>query len=472
MIIASSAVIVQVVLVLLVGIIGGIGKVRTDADGNLDLSCMPNTNSCTVKLLIVARYVAMVMLYAGFTAVVIGVFLMKGPKEIWKDEKLPVSPAVKCTILLTTSFFLIYLLAAVAKTCLEISPSLRTSQAWLKLQAGAASAQLAVNVAPMLCILFIGVRMRALQIDPKHGNPQSWAQNCFYLCTFSVMIQAGLVFVMPFMARTWDSEDKVPYAMTVARYLCLLALYVGITVVIYSIFVIQHPAGHAKTPPVPPAVRCVITLTAQYFVIYTLLYICATLRYFAPMQGTGDAEQVARASDKNSAVARSLAKASAILDAARGTVMFAPMLCILFIGVRMRAMQLAKAEDGTIPLNAGPPIWVQDAMYLATWATFLQLVMVMLVPILTGAVPECDKDGNAKVPPDTYKALVVSVDIFRYISLLFMYGGAMVVVYGIFTMTPESLPPYSMETLMPGVEVPKPPVPASVNTYRSAGAWR
>ena len=37
----------------------------------------------------------------------------------------------------------------------------------------------------MLCVLFLGARMRALQMDPKHGNPQRWAQNCFYLCTYS-----------------------------------------------------------------------------------------------------------------------------------------------------------------------------------------------------------------------------------------------------------------------------------------------
>ena len=35
----------------------------------------------------------------------------------------------------------------------------------------------------MLCVLFLGARMRALQMDPKHGNPQRWAQNCFFLCT-------------------------------------------------------------------------------------------------------------------------------------------------------------------------------------------------------------------------------------------------------------------------------------------------
>merc|ERR1719389_728793 len=55
-----------------------------------------------------------------------------------------------------------------------------------------------VNFAPMLCILFIGARMRALQLDPKFGNPQPWAQNCFYLCTYSVLVQLLLVFAVPY----------------------------------------------------------------------------------------------------------------------------------------------------------------------------------------------------------------------------------------------------------------------------------
>merc|ERR1719305_1850685 len=62
-------------------------------------------------------------------------------------------------------------------------------------------AKYTVNFAPMLCVLFIGARMRALQIDPKHGNPQPWAQNCFYMCTFSVLIQALLVILVPFVAK-------------------------------------------------------------------------------------------------------------------------------------------------------------------------------------------------------------------------------------------------------------------------------
>ena len=43
-----------------------------------------------------------------------------------------------------------------------------------------------VNMAPMLCILFIGARMRALQIDPQSGHPPAYAQNAFYWCAYSV----------------------------------------------------------------------------------------------------------------------------------------------------------------------------------------------------------------------------------------------------------------------------------------------
>ena len=35
--------------------------------------------------------------------------------------------------------------------------------------------------------------MSALQIVPKQGNPQLWAQMCFYACTASVILQTPLI---------------------------------------------------------------------------------------------------------------------------------------------------------------------------------------------------------------------------------------------------------------------------------------
>ena len=42
----------------------------------------------------------------------------------------------------------------------------------------------------MLSVLFIGLRMRALQITSQKGAPQGWAQQGMFLCTYSLMAQA------------------------------------------------------------------------------------------------------------------------------------------------------------------------------------------------------------------------------------------------------------------------------------------
>merc|ERR1719472_759015 len=59
----------------------------------------------------------------------------------------------------------------------------------------------AMNFAPMLAILFIGARMRALQMDPVNGSPQKWAQNCFYMCTYAVAAQVLLSIVVPLVLQ-------------------------------------------------------------------------------------------------------------------------------------------------------------------------------------------------------------------------------------------------------------------------------
>jgi len=374
----------------------------------------------------------------------------------------------------------------------------------LKLEASAAAAKMTVNFAPMLCILFIGARMRALQIDPKHGNPQSWAQKCFFMCTFSILIQALVVILIPFMAKGECKRGKfegdiafkmnnpqVGAVMTTARYVCLLALYGGVAVVVYSIYVIEHPDGKTKTPPVSPAMHCVITLTVQYFLIYICLFICITAKSFHQGKMTPDEEWIidddteghfrshhvdntmavqVREEDEKS-FQKAMSSAIAIFDAARNTVMFAPMLSILFIGARMRALQLTKAKNGLIPADAGPQRWVQDGMEMATWSVFVQLIMTMLVPILTSSKAEVGQDGIVKVAPGTPKMLAITVEVVRYLSLLCMYGGAMVVVYGVFTMTPENLPPYNQNNLIPGIDIPEAPVPVEAAEVIAMSRW-
>merc|ERR1719440_1304576 len=79
------------------------------------------------------------------------------------------------------------------------------------------------------------------------------------------------------------------------------------------------------------------------------------------------------------------------MENATGTVAFCPMIAILFVGTRIRALRLTN--------NRGAPQgWVQDGMFCATWAILIQFLMVLLVPLavylMEGEVthPEVDKD--------------------------------------------------------------------------------
>merc|ERR1719311_1480336 len=143
-----------------------------------------------------------------------------------------------------------------------------------------------------------------------------------------------------------------------------------------------------------------MNLTIQYFFIYLVLFVSITAQQFQP-----DAE--------------CWGKVIAIMEAGQKTVMFAPMLSMLFIGARMRALQLTKAADGTIPPTAGPQRWAQDGMFLSTWSVLIQLIMTILVPMFTGGgKPELDEDGNVKLPQGSGKIFGIIADTVRYICLI------------------------------------------------------
>merc|ERR1719264_1014370 len=101
------------------------------------------------------------------------------PPDLWDDPTTaaveyapPVSSAMCCTMVLSVVFFVVVLARALARTCLDLSATddthtlvgsggLRASvERWEHcLQRCAQS----LNLAPMLCILFMAARMRALQ---------------------------------------------------------------------------------------------------------------------------------------------------------------------------------------------------------------------------------------------------------------------------------------------------------------------
>merc|ERR1719408_1133322 len=144
----------------------------------------------------------------------------------------------------------------------------------------------------MVSVLFIGARMRALQMDHIGGAPQKWAQNCFYMITYAIMMQCILAVAIPLVVggsikKGDKGEGDVEYevnnkalgtCLTVARYIVMFSVYLGIAAVIWSIFAIEHPQGPQYTPPISVTMQCVINLTVQFFICYIFIWVAVTVK--------------------------------------------------------------------------------------------------------------------------------------------------------------------------------------------------
>jgi len=379
----------------------------------------------------ILRYAVFLGLYVGFAAVCVGVFLFKPPADVWQGDIPPVSPAVACTMILSVTFFLVYFLVAVSRTYSQfMGGNLSTS----KFETVMLRASDTLAFAPMLSVLFLAARMRALQMDPVTGNPQPWAQGCFYACTYSLLCQTALACTVPLLlGGKMEKNDKIEgdfkfelpngggvaaKCMTVIRFLLMFTLYVCTMAVVCSVFTIQHPDGDELTPPLSPTMQCVLNLVFQYFFIYLLLWIYYTIEDFAGL----DMSILATAKDA--------------IESAKATVQFAPMLAVLFVATRMRALQMT-ANKGA------PQGWVQDGMYLASWAVLIQFLMCLFMPIFTGRKFTPDTlDGSQKTNDadvqvgGKFGAMVLTG--LRYIALLALLGGTAAVISGVFAMTPEN----------------------------------
>merc|ERR1719399_2749353 len=135
----------------------------------------------------------MIGLYIGAICIIYGTYTYVPPKGSWASEKIPpVSPAVSCTMILASMYFLVYAGIQFGKTFQSFS-GVNSS----KLTGALEGAICTMFFAPMAAVLFIGARMRALQMDPINGNPQRWAQNCFYGITYAIMMQLILAIAVP-----------------------------------------------------------------------------------------------------------------------------------------------------------------------------------------------------------------------------------------------------------------------------------
>merc|ERR1719399_2632998 len=197
--------------------------------------------------------------------------------------------------------------------------------------------------------------------------------------------------------------------LSAGRYVIMFCIYVGFSCVIYSVFTIQHPKGDQYTPPISVTMQCVINLTFQFFFIYLVIWVCTSIKEFTN---------------------NSFPLISNTMENLKGTVAYCPMLSILFVATRMRALRITD--------NKGAPQgWAQDGMYMATWAVLVQFLFGLIVPLCTGTPTPCDEDGTPEYKPEHPVALYCVLAL-KWITYIFLYGGVIAVITGVYTMTPET----------------------------------
>ena len=145
----------------------------------------------------------------------------------------------------------------------------------------------------------------------------------------------------------------------------------GFTCVIYSIFTIQHPQGPQYTPPISVTMQCVINLTVQFFTVYLGLWIAQTVKDFLNYD---------------------LPRLTELMLDAQATIAFCPMLAILFVGTRMRALMITNNKG--VPQNQ-----VQDGMHMTTCAVLILSLMVLAGETASGGFVERCKSGIPKWVP-------------------------------------------------------------------------
>merc|ERR1711977_721127 len=96
----------------------------------------------------------------------------------------------------------------------------------------------------------------------------------------------------------------------------------------------------------------------------------------------------------------------------------------------MRALQITAGKGA-------PQGWAQEAMFLATWSVFLQLLLCLALPLCLGRDVETDEDGNVKTHGAHGFGLYV-LESFRYLCMVSMYGGAVLCVTAVFEMDPQT----------------------------------
>jgi hypothetical protein len=396
-----------------------VGKPLPPKVGPFDLEMpeeLEDSSKVAFYALSVLRYLVLFAMYGGIAGVMIGIltYLPPGSVEL-RDIDAPV-PAITCAMVLTVVFFSTQLVISLCRSYSEF-----TRIEFPQIVGMMHAASTIMEYAPMLAVLFLAARMRALQ---HNVQMQDWTEACMFAATGAMCVTSLLAIMVPATMGASLKKDKwthevrleIPkpilgYIFIALRYCCMCCVYGGAAGVMLSMFILQSP-GRTDTLPVSPTIQCVANLTCQFFFVYFLMTAMLTMSEL-----TGGTVPVEKWSWFSA------------VEAARSTMAFAPMLSILFVATRMHALWITGKQGA-------PQSWVQDGMFMATWSLQISGLMCLGTGLLMAKI-EANQDGNV-VNKFSNRFVGIIVVAIRYMSMLLLCGGMLIVTVGLFTMTSTS----------------------------------
>lgn len=348
------------------------------------------------------QVLSLVLVYGSILGVIIGIMTFPA-------QTTHLSPSVQCTITLSKLYFIVCISLVVIRMLPESEFNTKCTHAFL-------AASGATKKAPMFAVLFLASRMRALNLDPPYGMPPFWMQCCFYTITGLVCLEslaaAGVgyygdmqkayygVYIFKIQQNGRRFLHYVEHLSALTSYLLLIPVISGVTLM-------ESVDGHPA--PLSTTLRCVIVFQGLYFTVMFL----QGLALFAE-EARGNEMPILRDTFVAAGVSLGLA----------------PLLSILFVATRMRALQITQQQGA-------PPGWAQDCMLIAVFATGVQAVCSLVMPIFIGKATEVDADGN---PDYDLEPMIgaYAVAIVKYVALLTLHGSVITICISVYVMTPET----------------------------------
>jgi hypothetical protein len=244
-----------------------------------------------------------------------------------------------------------------------------------------------LSPAAMLAIAFLAVE---LQRDANH-LPTARVKLAIYVSSFALLAATLLVLVAQLLAGQRVGvhvalENKFAAVfIKVSTTFSMVTMFVAYTVLLYE--VLNGPMGPMG---ISAALTNLIVLSFLFFGVYLASFLRVTL---------GSPE----------------APGAAALFSARRGVVTAPMVGVVIVAARMRALDIN--PDG------GPPGWCMDAMYVATFGVAVSLA----ASFARKAVEESDS-----------LLATVSSNALTTLSLLLLFGGVLTILGSLFTMRKET----------------------------------